>query len=113
MLKILTKAKLHVINAQSKIVAWRHYLKHYGGRRKWELQLAMKLNIKQVSLMMLLLSGSPYAIVCTGLIEDLGSETERVDVKIQRETKRIEKTTRKSGNIGKNRCVYGHQLGSV
>ena len=36
-----------------------------------------------------------------GLIEDLGSETERVDVKIQRETRRIEKTTRKSGNISK------------
>lgn len=39
---------------------------------------------------------------CTGLIEDLGNDTERVDIKIQRETRRIEKTTRKSGNLGSN-----------
>lgn len=37
----------------------------------------------------------------TGLIEDLGDETERVDLKIQRETRRIEKTTRKSGSLSK------------
>ena len=43
-----------------------------------------------------------------GLIEDLGSETERVDVKIQRETRRIEKTTRKTGNLSKHCCVYGY-----
>ena len=88
-------------------MAWRHYLKRYGDRNKWELQLAMKLNIKQVSLIMLL-SNLPHTIICTGLIEDLGSETERVDVKIQRETKRIEKTARKSGNIGEHHCVHGH-----
>jgi len=44
----------------------------------------------------------PYpVIVCTGLIEDLDNETGRVDLKIQRETRRIEKTTRKSGNCSK------------
>ncbi|XP_065898402.1 syntaxin-8-like [Dysidea avara] len=34
----------------------------------------------------------------TGMIEDLGGETERVDLRIQRETRRIETTTRKRGN---------------
>jgi len=35
-----------------------------------------------------------------GLIDDLGTETERVDLRIQRETRRIETTTRKKGNCG-------------
>ena len=46
------------------------------------------------------LSQSHLTVMHAGLIEDLGNETERVDIKIQRETRRIEKTTRKSGSLG-------------
>lgn len=59
----------------------------------------MKWTIKQVDMLMSL-SQSHLTVMHAGLIEDLGNETERVDIKIQRETRRIEKTTRKSGNLG-------------
>lgn len=43
----------------------------------------------------------------TGLIDEIDSETGKVDVKIQRQTRRIEKTTRKSGNICKTcTCMF-------
>lgn len=64
----------------------------------------MKWNIKQVSVCSLVLVDEPHlaVIVYTDIIEDLGSETGRVDIKIQRETRRIEKTTQKSGNFSKS-----------